>query len=628
MSLRRKVALVLFLAVASFVGLDNYLHKQNFERRFLQSDEDEIVRDLGMARAELNSRAARLAKIAAATASVLEDPARGLQETLPVVAGAETLNLLIAYDLQGWVKYYSALDSEGNPMRLPEIPKERLSEQHPLQLAWSPSSPIVHPKDYSESGFLGTRQGAMLVGHARIEEGPLQGLNLVAGRFLDPETLSDLNHREGAKMDVTLSAAFMMQPESQKLLSDLLSSPLGYVIEARTDSLRNSVLLRDVAEAPVMALHLTLPRIHQGLWREMREYSLLSMAAICIFGPLVLLLFLQWIVTGPLKILTEHSEIVGRESLTASRLNMDRKDEIGVLANAFDSMLEQLEASRQETINAARRAGRQDMSVNVLHNVGNMLNHVSVSATVARDKVRDLPVSDLLAVAGALEANSVDLTNYLLNDPRGKHLPRFLRQLADHMERQSSSLFGDTEQITRGIDDVVALIARLQEADSSKGVIEAFDPTRQIDSSIELCSMGMPEAIHVRIERMSRFDGLVLVDRVKFIEILHAVLTNAFESVLDFDPPDPRIVVKLLPDGARGVLVEVTDNGMGIDPADLTRIFAAGHSLKVGRSGLGLHMASTTANEMHGSLTVQSDGLGEATFVLHLPDCVRVAQAA
>ncbi len=68
------------------------------------------------------------------------------------------------------------------------------------------------------------------------------------------------------------------------------------------------------------------------------------------------------------------------------------------------------------------------------------------------------------------------------------------------------------------------------------------------------------------------------------------------------------------------VKTSVIDNGVGIPPENLTRIFAHGFTTRKGGHGFGLHSAALAAREMGGSLIAQSEGLGRgATFTLELP---------
>jgi signal transduction histidine kinase len=66
--------------------------------------------------------------------------------------------------------------------------------------------------------------------------------------------------------------------------------------------------------------------------------------------------------------------------------------------------------------------------------------------------------------------------------------------------------------------------------------------------------------------------------------------------------------------------IAVIDNGIGIPPENLTRIFAHGFTTKKDGHGFGLHSGVLAAQEMGGRLAVQSDGPGAgATFTLELP---------
>jgi signal transduction histidine kinase len=110
------------------------------------------------------------------------------------------------------------------------------------------------------------------------------------------------------------------------------------------------------------------------------------------------------------------------------------------------------------------------------------------------------------------------------------------------------------------------------------------------------------------------------VDSHKVIEILVNLLQNAVEAC-DAVPPDHRnVTVRVAPNGAGRVRIEVADTGIGIPPENLTRIFSHGFTTRDHRHGLGLHSGALAAKELGGSLTAASDGPGRgATFALELP---------
>jgi signal transduction histidine kinase len=75
--------------------------------------------------------------------------------------------------------------------------------------------------------------------------------------------------------------------------------------------------------------------------------------------------------------------------------------------------------------------------------------------------------------------------------------------------------------------------------------------------------------------------------------------------------------VEAVPNGAR---IAVIDNGVGIAPDVMERLFSHGFTTRKSGHGFGLHSAALAAGELGGSLTASSDGQGRgATFQLTLP---------
>jgi signal transduction histidine kinase len=67
------------------------------------------------------------------------------------------------------------------------------------------------------------------------------------------------------------------------------------------------------------------------------------------------------------------------------------------------------------------------------------------------------------------------------------------------------------------------------------------------------------------------------------------------------------------------VQILIADNGPGIDPGILSKIFAPGFSTSSGRSGLGLHIVDTIIRENSGQVSAANSGAGGAEFTIVLP---------
>ena len=112
----------------------------------------------------------------------------------------------------------------------------------------------------------------------------------------------------------------------------------------------------------------------------------------------------------------------------------------------------------------------------------------------------------------------------------------------------------------------------------------------------------------------------VLTDKHKALMILVNLVSNA-KYAMDSVPLNERVLtVKLETPTTDRVCIEIHDNGMGIAPELLTRIFQYGFTTREEGHGFGLHSSALAAQELGGSLKVHSDGPGKgATFTLELP---------
>ncbi len=123
----------------------------------------------------------------------------------------------------------------------------------------------------------------------------------------------------------------------------------------------------------------------------------------------------------------------------------------------------------------------------------------------------------------------------------------------------------------------------------------------------------------IDIER--QFDDVpeVEIEKQKVLQILINLMSNAKQALVAREDAERRLIVRI---GRAGemIRIEVTDNGVGIRPENLTRIFSHGFTTRREGHGFGLHHSAIATREMGGTLTAHSDGPGTgATFVLTLP---------
>jgi signal transduction histidine kinase len=150
------------------------------------------------------------------------------------------------------------------------------------------------------------------------------------------------------------------------------------------------------------------------------------------------------------------------------------------------------------------------------------------------------------------------------------------------------------------------------------GVKEMVNVVNLVEDSLRLNEGALAGQ---RVEVIREFETVppMNVEKHKILQILVNLLRNAKHACQDSERSDKRITVRVA-NGEGRIRISVIDNGVGIPPENLTRIFNHGFTTRKEGHGFGLHSGSLAAQEMDGSLTVHSDGPGQgAAFTLELP---------
>ncbi|MGE4243009.1 AAA family ATPase [Ramlibacter sp.] len=108
----------------------------------------------------------------------------------------------------------------------------------------------------------------------------------------------------------------------------------------------------------------------------------------------------------------------------------------------------------------ARRAGMAQIATNVLHNVGNVLTSVNVSAHVLIDRVRMSRASRIGDLAQLLESHAGQVGETLFGrGGKGWLLPRYVRQLAEALAVEREGLLAEIERLGASVDHIRNVVA-------------------------------------------------------------------------------------------------------------------------------------------------------------------------
>jgi PAS domain S-box-containing protein len=272
-----------------------------------------------------------------------------------------------------------------------------------------------------------------------------------------------------------------------------------------------------------------------------------------------------------------------------------------------------------QLLEVSRQAGMAEVATSVLHNVGNVLNSVNVSSSLISDKVRVSKVGSLAKAVSLLRAHETNLGGFLANDPKGRQLPAYLSSLADHLASEHQDILQEINSLGGNVDHIKEIIAMQQSYARVVGVVESLPVVDLVEDALRL-NAGAMERHRVQVIREYFEVPPILVDKHKVLQILVNLIRNAKYALDDRGHTDKRMVLQVGLNGNDMVKIAVIDNGIGIPPEDLTRIFEHGFTTRKEGHGFGLHNGALAAKELGGSLKAHSDGPGKgATFTLELP---------
>jgi PAS domain S-box-containing protein len=277
-----------------------------------------------------------------------------------------------------------------------------------------------------------------------------------------------------------------------------------------------------------------------------------------------------------------------------------------------------IEAAHKQLLETSRLAGMAEVATNVLHNVGNVLNSVNVSATLALDNLRNSKAPWLARTAALLEEHAADLGAFLVTDPRGRQLPAFLKQLAGQLTHEQDDTLRELDLLRQNIEHIKGVVAMQQSYAKISGITETIQLRDLVEDALRM-NIGALDRHQIKLIRDFHDLPPVTVEKHKIVQILVNLIRNAKYACDDSGRTDKTITLQLLP-ADRAVQIVIIDNGVGIPPEDLTRIFNHGFTTRKGGHGFGLHSGALAARELGGSLEAFSRGPGQgATFTLELP---------
>lgn len=194
---------------------------------------------------------------------------------------------------------------------------------------------------------------------------------------------------------------------------------------------------------------------------------------------------------------------------------------------------------------------------------------------------------------------------------------------SDEAKEAIATIYRQSERLSELVDDLLVL-ARVETVGAEMPVEDVF---------VEDLFHEVRETLEARVRR----HGVSLqIDVTPSAEVVGAnprslsyVLRNLVDNAIKYSPESATVVVRAYTEEPGAYVLEVADEGPGIDAHHLQRIFErfyrvdAGRSREVGGNGLGLSIVKNLVTTMGGHVAVESRVGEGTTFRVVLPDAAR-----
>jgi PAS domain S-box-containing protein len=278
----------------------------------------------------------------------------------------------------------------------------------------------------------------------------------------------------------------------------------------------------------------------------------------------------------------------------------------------------ELERVHKELVDASREAGMAEVATNVLHNVGNILNSVNISASLVAERLRQSKTAGVSRLATLLIEQGDRVGQFIVEDARGKRVPEYMAALGEQLAADQRAALEELALLRENLEHIKDTVNMQQSYAKLCGVTETVEVVDLVEDSLRL-NAGAFARHGVTLHRDFGEAPPINVDKHKVLQILVNLVRNAKYACDDSGRSDKIITLRIAAVPA-GVRIMVQDNGIGIPPQNMSRLFQHGFTTRASGHGFGLHSGALAAQELGGTLRAESEGDGRgACFTLELP---------
>ena len=490
MRLRRKIVSAVSTVVALYAAFDYDVQRNFVYPQFLALELDAAREDVERCRAAIVQEIDQLTALCSdwssskdVQPSVAVDDVHRQCPLRSTLFTSGNINLAYLYRRNGELLWGKAYVSEPS--------HEVQLDDFDVQMRTNNLSFITHHSPTSaKRGLVLTKLGPMLVASLPIPSdepnSPISG-TLVMGQLLSEERLANLSLQVRLPLTMAIVGASKPSPLSEQALSVSRGSDEPVLLELDERTMAGFCHLRDIHGVPALQLRTDVNRNISLRARTAMNFASASILAGGGLVLIVLLLLIQRIVVAPISSLTAHATAIGASGDLSLRIEHASRDETGVLAAEFNRMVDRLAESSRRLMELSRQAGMAQIASGVLHNVGNVLASVTCVTDSLRRTIHESRMDRLRQVSDMLDAHVDDVPRFITEDPRGKQVLPYIRQLASRWDDENAHLTADVANLTVSVQHIVTIVEAQQQYATRTRMTETVAVERLLDDAVHLC---------------------------------------------------------------------------------------------------------------------------------------------
>jgi len=277
----------------------------------------------------------------------------------------------------------------------------------------------------------------------------------------------------------------------------------------------------------------------------------------------------------------------------------------------------ELKKTQKELISKAMEAGRAQLSAMILHNIGNAVTPVMAYLDSLKNDDASGMYRYLRKCYDVLGAADSDLQRHLGEGSRDREVFAYMGELIQSLvvsQQKQSDRVDKIESAVTFISEILSLQQSYATADHDMRARHALNTL--VEDAIRMQAGAFEKRdIRVTLDLAADLPDL-LIDKNRFMQVLVNLIKNGYEAIDEVKTDQKNTMAFRTLSRNGNISLEISDSGIGVDPAFIPQVFNFGKSSK-GSTGFGLHYCKIFVEANNGTLNISSPGRdGGATITV------------